>query len=103
MKKYTQGFTMVELIVVIAILGILSALATPYIITANEAARGRKVLADLRTIDQAANVYYAQKGKWPTIVTGQVVVLQETSLIDSLGITGLSVVDNSQQAQAGIF
>lgn len=48
-----KGFTLIELVVVIAILGILAAIAVPKFSQSAEAARGSKVLADLRTLDGA--------------------------------------------------
>jgi general secretion pathway protein G len=52
-KKNQKGFTLVELVVVIAIVGILAAIAVPKFTSATESANGAKVLADLRTIDSA--------------------------------------------------
>ncbi len=57
MLKSKKGFTLVELVVVIAILGILAALAIPRFMDATASARGAKIVADLRTIDSAVVLY----------------------------------------------
>ncbi|MFV0602614.1 type II secretion system protein [Phascolarctobacterium faecium] len=60
--KNRKGFTLVELVVVIAILGILAGLAIPRFMDATISARGAKVAADLRIIETALTLQYAEKG-----------------------------------------
>lgn len=57
--KNQKGFTLVELMVVIAIIGVLAAIAVPRFTTSADAARGAKVQADLRTLDSALMMYVA--------------------------------------------
>ena len=61
MKKL-KGFTLIELVIVIAILGILAGIAIPRFIDTTEAARGAKLLGDMRTIESMALVYAADHG-----------------------------------------
>ncbi|HIU64362.1 MAG TPA: prepilin-type N-terminal cleavage/methylation domain-containing protein [Candidatus Avacidaminococcus intestinavium] len=63
--KNNKGFTLVELVVVIAILGILAGIAIPRFMDATASARGAKIVADLRTIDSAIMMYQAKEGKLP--------------------------------------
>ena len=63
--KNQKGFTLVELVVVIAIIGILAGIAVPRFLDATASARGAKIIADMRTIQAAEVIYYAKYAKYP--------------------------------------
>jgi len=67
--KGKKGFTLIELVIVIAILGILAGIAIPRFLDATATARGAKIVADLRTIDSAIVIYNAKTGSLPTATT----------------------------------
>jgi len=60
--KQQKGFTLVELLVVVAIIGILAAIAVPKFADSTKAAKGAKIVADLRSIDSAIMLYSANNG-----------------------------------------
>lgn len=54
-----KGFTLIELVVVIAIIGILVTIAVPAYNASQDNAKVAKIRADLRTIDSAHMIYIA--------------------------------------------
>ena len=74
-----KGFTLVELMVVIAILGVLAAIAIPKFGDATATANTAKIQADLRTMDAAIVMYQAQQGKDPE--GSDVKVLKDAGLL----------------------
>ena len=67
--KNKKGFTLVELVVVIAILGILAGIAIPRFMDATASARGSKIVADMRTIESAESMNYAKNGNYVALST----------------------------------
>ena len=70
MKLVQQGFTLIELMIVVAIIGILAAIAIPayqdYTIRA-QVTEGATLMDGVKV---AMQDYYAQHGSWPTSLTG---------------------------------
>jgi general secretion pathway protein G len=61
-----KGFTLVELLVVIAIISILSTVIFAVLNESREKARDAKRISDLKNIELALEVYFADNGHYPT-------------------------------------
>ena len=71
LKKKSKGFTLVELLIVIIIIGILAGMMMLSTGGATAKAEATKIVADMRNIKAAAIMYYADNGEWPVTTTAE--------------------------------
>jgi prepilin-type N-terminal cleavage/methylation domain-containing protein len=68
MKNQNQsGFSLIELLIVIVIIGIIASIAFPYLIKARYASENAAMYATLRTISSAQIGFYTQNSRYATL------------------------------------
>jgi len=79
-RRAQQGFTLIEIMVVIVILGILAAVVVPKIMSRPEEARIAKAKQDIRALETAMDLYKLDNFNYPTTEQGiEALVVQPTT------------------------
>ena len=65
-----EGFTLVEILVVVVILGMLAALVIPQVVGQGEDAKRTAAMVQIQAIEQALDIYRLHNGFYPTTEQG---------------------------------
>jgi len=79
MRNKQKGFSLIELLIVVAIILIIAAIAIPNLLRARMAANESSAVASLRTINTACITYNSTYGQYPTALTDMTDVPAGTS------------------------
>ena len=77
--RYQRGFTLIEIMVVVVILGILAAIIIPKISDRPEQARRTKAVLDIKGIEQALSLFQMDNGFYPDTQQGLDALVEKPS------------------------
>ena len=89
-KSIQKGFTLIELMIVIAIIGILAAIAIPAYQDYTIRSQASEGITLASSVQIAVADYYAQNGTWPTAMTGGGTALNYTAAPTGNYVTGIA-------------
>ena len=76
-NKIQQGFTLIEVMIVVVILGILASIVVPKIMGRPDEARATRTLQDIRAITAALDLYRLDNFSYPTTEQGLEALVQK--------------------------
>jgi general secretion pathway protein G len=84
-RRRERGFTLLEVMVVVAILGLMAALVGPALLTQFSKAKVHKAELDIKSLSQSLELYKLDVGGFPTTDDGLQALMSKPSDADSWG------------------
>ena len=78
--RNNRGFTLIEILVVVVILGILAAIVVPKFLDKPDEARITKVATDIKGIEQALGMFKLDNGYYPTTEQGLAALVSKPTI-----------------------
>ncbi len=78
--KNTRGFTLLEVMVVIVILGILASMVVPNLMGSQERANMQKAVSDINALETSLSMYKMDNYKYPSTEQGLEALVTETDI-----------------------
>jgi len=75
-----RGFTLIEIMIVVVILGLLATMVMPKVLSKPEQARRTKAKVDIRSIQSALAMFKTDTGRFPTTAEGLQVLVNATGI-----------------------
>jgi general secretion pathway protein G len=79
-QRRVSGFTLLEVMVVLVIIGIIAGMVVPNLMGSQDTAREQKAVIDIGTIESALTMYRSQNYDYPTTEQGLEALVTETDI-----------------------
>jgi prepilin-type N-terminal cleavage/methylation domain-containing protein len=99
LNKRRGGFTLVEIMIVVAIIALLAAIAVPGFLRARKRSQASRIINDLRLIDSAVDQYAIENNKASAAVVATTDWTKYLKAGTNLYLTGLDILGNSYGGQ----